>query len=304
MTLTPEQQEERKSGLGGSDAMAYCGKDPRKTPLELWQEKTGRAPAAPVEERVPNTRAGWGSRLEPIVRDWFAEEIGRRIHTSQCLYRSTEYPFLIGHPDGITETPMEGVEIKTADKFMAAEFGEAETDQVPIRYVLQCTHYMIVTRLRRFRLAVLIGGNEPRPYVIDYNDELAKKMIERATAFWHLVETDTPPDPVTLADTALRWPQSHGRTVFASPEMTLAVTELKKMRDDIEELTTKANAIEVSVKAFMGDAGALTDPHHHLLATWRTQSQNRFNVAAFTVAYPDLAAQYRKLSEYRVFRLK
>lgn len=303
MTLTPEQQKERKSGLGGSDALAYSGKDPRKTPLELWQEKTGKAPA-PIEERVPNTRAGWGSRLEPVVRDWLAEELGRPIHTSSRLYRSTELPFLIAHPDGITESPMEGVEIKTADKFMAAEFGDVGTDQVPIRYVLQCTHYMVVTRLRRFHLGALIAGNDARHYVIDYDEELAKLLTERAAAFWHLVETDTPPEPVTLTDTALRWPQSQGRTVVANDSITHAVGDLKKGREQEAEIKAKNDATEVMLKAFMGDAGGLIDAHHHLLATWRTQTANRFNIAGFTEAYPELAAQYRKTSEYRVFRLK
>lgn len=305
MTLTPEQIEERKSGLGGSDALAYAGKDPRKTPLALWQEKTGKSPAAaPVEERTPNTRPGWGSRLEPLVRDWMSEELGRPIHTTARLYRSTELPFMIAHPDGMTMSPMEGVEIKTADRFMAQEFGEVETDQVPIRYVLQVTHYMIVMRLRRFHLGALIGGNDARHYVIDYDDELAQMLTERARAFWHLVESDTPPDPVTLADTTLRWPTSHGRTVVANESIAHAVGELKKMRLEESEIKAKADATEVMLKAYMGDAGGLIDAHHHLLATWRTQSQNRFNIGAFSEAYPDLAAQYRKLSEYRVFRLK
>lgn len=303
MSLTPEQLEERKSGLGGSDALAYCLKDPRKTPLELWQEKTGKTPVAePEKEKDP--RRLWGSRLEPVVRDWMAEELGRPIHTSMRLYRSTEVPFMIAHPDGITESPMEGVEIKTADKFMAAEFGQVDTDQVPIRYVLQCTHYMVVTRLRRFHLGALVGGNDARHYVVDYDDELANMLIERAKAFWHLVETNTPPDPVTLADTALRWPQSHGRTVVANDSITHAVGDLKKGREQEAEIKAKNDATEVMLKAFMGDAGGLIDAHHRLLATWRTQSQSRFNIQAFAEAYPDLAAQFRKMSEYRVFRLK
>lgn len=302
MTLTAKNLEERQAGLGGSDALAYCGKDPRLTPLELYLQKTGEAPAAEGEDDEP--RKAWGQRLEPVVREWLAEELGRKIFTSNRTYRSTEFPFMVGHLDGMVQSPMEGVEIKTADKFQQAEFGEVDTDKVPIRYVLQVTHYMIVTRLRRFHLAALVGGNDARHYVIDYDDELANMLIERARAFWHHVETKTPPDPVTLADTALRWPQSHGRTVVASDAIVAAIGELKKMRGEERAWQTQADAVEVTLKAFMGDAGGLIDSHHNLLATWRTQSTNRFNISEFTASYPDLAAQFRKLSEYRVFRLK
>lgn len=303
MTLTAQNREERQAGLGGSDALAYSGKDPRKTPLELYLEKTGEDPH-PRDQDVDEPRKDWGNRLEPVVRDWLSEQLGRKIFTSNRTYRSTEYPFMVGHVDGMVQSPMEGVEIKTADKFQQAEFGEVDTDQVPIRYVLQCTHYMVVTRLRRFHLGALIAGNDARHYVIDYDDELANMLIERARSFWKHVETKTPPDPVTLADTALRWPQSHGLTVVANEAMVHAVSELKKKRLLQAELEAQNDATEVTLKAFMGDAAALIDAHHNVLATWRTQSTNRFNISTFTAAYPDLAAQFRKTSEYRVFRLK
>ena len=233
MSLTAQDRDDRKAGLGGSDALAYSGKDPRKTPLELYLEKTGQqeAPAAEPEtaltgtnRNVPvNSRQEWGSRLEPVVRDWLAEEIGRRILPAQRMYRSVDHPFMLAHLDGITTGPVtEGVEIKTADKFLAQEFGEVGTDAVPVRAVLQCTHYMIVTGLRRFHLGALLGGNDARHYVIDYDENLAKMLIERATAFWHLVESGDPPAPVNLADADKRWPASYGRTVVASDEIATA----------------------------------------------------------------------------------
>lgn len=303
MTLTAKNLEERQAGLGGSDALAYCGKDPRLTPLELYLQKTGEDPH-PRDADVDEPRKRWGQRLEPVVRDWLAEELGRKIFTSNRTYRSTEYPFMVGHLDGMVQSPMEGVEIKTADKFQQADFGEVDTDQVPIRYVLQCTHYMVVTRLRRFHLGALVGGNDARHYVIDWDQELADMLVDRARAFWKHVETKQPPDPVTLADTDLRWPQSHGRVVIANESIVHAIDQLKELRGAEGEACKKADDIEVMLKAFMGDAAGLSDAHHNVLATWRTQSANRFNVSEFVAAYPDLAAQFRKISEYRVFRLK
>ena len=314
MTLTPQDHEDRRRGLGGSDALAYSGKDPRKTPLELYLEKTGQetaetAPVAAADEPQPQhpgtPRQEWGSRLEPVVRDWLAEELGRHILPAQRMYRSAEHPFMLAHLDGITDGAVtEGVEIKTADKFMAQEFGEVDTDAVPVRYVLQVFHYMIVTGLRRFHLGALVGGNDARHYVIDFEPDLAAMLIERAHAFWKHVETRTPPDPVTLPDVALRWPTSHGRAVIANEAIAYAVGELKAFRKAEAESAAKADAVELTLKAFMGDAGALTDARHRLLATWRTQSRERFDQREFAKEHPDLLAQYRATSSFRVFRLK
>jgi putative phage-type endonuclease len=304
--LTQVEREARTAGLGGSDALAYCGKDPRKTPLELYLEKTGTgSPPEPVDpEAAPDPRMDWGNRLEPVVREWLAEEIGRRIFDAQRFYRSSHYPFMTAHLDGITSGPTEGVEIKTADKFMAQEFGEVGTDQVPVRYVLQCTHYMIVTGISRFHLGALVGGNDARHYIIDLDTDLAAMLIERARAFWHHVQTHTPPAPVTLADTDRRWPASQSRAIVANEAIAHAVTELKALRDAEADSCRKADAIEVTLKAFMQQADALTDARRHVLATWRSQTRERFDQREFNRDHPDLVQQYRTTSSFRVWRLK
>ena len=40
-----EWLKERKKGIGGSDAATVLGKNPWKTNVELWEEKTGRRKA-------------------------------------------------------------------------------------------------------------------------------------------------------------------------------------------------------------------------------------------------------------------
>jgi putative phage-type endonuclease len=300
MTNTDKLHYERRTGLGGSDALAYCGKDPRCTPLDLYREKLGEAPP-----REDTERTAWGRRLEPVVLDWLADELGRRIDTSpDYTFRSSVHPMLIGHLDGVTAEPREGVEIKTADKFMAAEFGEAGTDLVPVRYVLQCMHYMLVTGLRRFHLAALIGGNEGRHYVIDWDQELADMLIERAEMFWAHVEGRIPPDPQTLTDADYRWPTSVEKFLKAPETILASVGNLRDLRRVEHEAASKADAIELSLKAFMGEHALLTDDTGHKLATWRQQSRERFDAKRFTLDHPDLAAQYRTSSTFRVFLLK
>lgn len=295
-----------KGGLGGSEALAYCGQDPRCTELELYERKI--APVSGTLPETPNARAEWGHRLESVVRDWLQDELDRRIVKPLEMFRSKAVPMMVGHLDGITEETRahkpEGVEIKTADKYMAAEFGAVETDQIPVRYVLQVTHYMVVTGLRRFHIGALVGGNDARHYVVDFDPELAGMLIARARMFWSHVETHTPPDPKTLADTARRWPRSLEVNVMATPNIIEAIRDLKELRAVEKHSAEQADAIEVSLKAFMGDAAAVTDSGHQLLATWRSQSRSRFDVGKFTAEHPEFIEQYKATAQFRVFRLR
>ena len=65
--------EERRQGIGGSDAAAAVGLSPWKTRLELWLEKTGQTPD---REETPEMRRG--TLLEPVVKQLYADATGRR----------------------------------------------------------------------------------------------------------------------------------------------------------------------------------------------------------------------------------
>lgn len=292
--------KDRESGVGASEALAYCGKDPRCSSLQLYLRKVGEAGERPDED----ARQQWGHRLEPVVRDWLSEELGQVIVPNPPRVVSPDYPFMFAHLDGDIPTLREVAEIKTSDKYLAQEFGEVETDEVPIRYVLQCTHQMIVTGYRRAHLAVLIGGNDARRYVVDYDETLAASLIARATLFWRHVESRNPPEAVNLHDADKLWPISRGTETVSDQSTIIALTQLKDVRSQIKGLEAKADDLELTVKKFMGDADYLTDASGKTLATWKSQNRNGFDTKAFSEDYPELAEQYRKVSNFRVFRIK
>lgn len=298
MNAVVDVTKDRNLGLGGSEALAYCGRDPRCTPLQLYLRKVGEAGERPPED----ARQEWGHRLEPVVRAWLAEKLGREITVPDAMFRSAQHPFLLGHLDGLAGD--EGVEIKTGDKFTSHEFGDVETDQVPIRYVLQCTHYMLVTEMKRFHLGALLGGNDARHYVIDFDAELGELLMARATAFWQQVQTRTPPDAVTLHDADKRWPKSYERGVIATAETILALEALRTERAAEKTAGKRADAHELMIKTFLGDADALTDAQGKRLASWRTQQRTSFDARKFGEDHPDLCAQYQRVSSFRVFRVR
>lgn len=303
MTLTAKQLEEHNTALGGSDAAAYAGQDLRKTPMDLYREKTGEAA---IHIREDDPRIAWGRRLEPVVRRWLAEQLDCTVLEAKESYHHPQFPFMVAHLDGLilNRQPNEGVEIKCADKFLAEEFGELGSDQVPIRHVLQVTHYMAVTGLRKFHLGVLIGGNDSRHYVVDYDPTLADMLVMCARKFWECVERRSPPTPVTLSDADYRWPTSQEHRLKASEKILTAVSDLRRLRHEERKVGRQADEIEVQVKAFMGNAAILAHPDSgRRLATWRQQDREHFDQRSFSHDHADLAAQYRTTSSFRVFRL-
>lgn len=299
--LTPAQLTEHNSGIGGSDAftVALPSQDRNRSLLDVWREKTGNAPKRREDERM-----SWGSRLEPAVRGWASEQLGREIVKPTETFRHPEYPFLIGHLDGIVNggAAREGLEVKCTDRFLADEYGD-EIDAVPIRHVLQCTHYMNITGMRRFYLAALIGGNEPRMYRLDYDPVIAAKLLEREREFWHMVEARTPPAPTTLADVDFCWPTSRESVVRANDSTTIAVQQYARLRAAERKAAREAEELEVGIKAYMGGNAILADARGRKLLTWRSQEREHVNLIDLRRDHPDLIAQYRTTRSFRLFRL-
>jgi putative phage-type endonuclease len=291
--MTPEEFQRRKGFLGASEAAAACGLSPWTTPFELWQQKTSdlvSADSAPME---------WGRRLESVVLAKYAESCDGELEYP-CLPRvSPDYPWMSCTPDAMR--PDRVVEIKTTSN--TREWGEAGTDAVPIQYLLQVHHQMIVCGLKRADVPVLIAGHDFRVYSIDYDAELAAMLIERERTFWQHVIDGTPPDVKTVRDANARWQKDTGSTVEATQAVFDAVLKLRELDEQIAKLEADHDAVQLAVKTCMADASTLTDTAGMVLATWKAQSRSQFLFQEFKQAHPDLYAKFSEKQMTRVFRL-
>ncbi len=217
MSLTPGQLERRKDGLGGSDVSAILGVNPWATPLDIWMDKTGKAPPKNESEAMR-----WGTLLEPAI----AKNFGRK--NSLVLYEidpektpiaHSDRPWHMGTPDRLScaadvEVQMverdgewfaasihhpwgSGLEIKTAGFRTASEWGETGSDQIPTQYIIQVSWYASLFGFDLWEVAALIGGQDYREYTIELNPRLEEAMLEQAERFWFKnVQTDIPPEPI------------------------------------------------------------------------------------------------------------
>ena len=215
MALTPEQIALRRSGIGASEVAAVVGEDPWTTPLDVCLRKWGSA-----EQEKPSLAARLGNLIEEPICALYAEETGSALVPCGTL-RHPDYPWALATPDraafvgrppwqGIDQREQLGgalglVQAKHASMRDRKLFGALGTDEVPTRFILQCTWEMGVTGMRRDDLPVLFDKADFGIWRVDWNEDLWRSLLELVGRFWrdHVV-TGKPP-PIDASDSYKDW---------------------------------------------------------------------------------------------------
>lgn len=204
--MTREQWlEERKTGIGGSDASAILGYNPYSNNIKLWEIKTNRAEQEDISDK-PYVQ--YGVNMEDILRQSFSIKHPEYevIHEENTIIRHPKYQFLFASLDGILinrETGEKGVlEIKTSD-LLRAQQKEKWKGRVPDNYYCQVLHYMNVTGFSfAYLFAELTYSKDlqiNRTYEFHKENliEEMKLLEEKEIEFWKYVEEDKRP-PLVL----------------------------------------------------------------------------------------------------------
>jgi putative phage-type endonuclease len=231
MSLTEAQLEERRTGVGGSDAATVLGINPFTTAYELYLDKLGEAP--PEDENFLKEARYWGSVLEEPVANRYAEDFGYKIQRANQLIRSKEHPFMIANIDrkvvGLNKLRI-GFEAKTAAR--PDGWGESGSSEIPAYIMCQCQHYLAVTGYDHWDLAVLIGNRDFRTYRINPIASIIDDLIEAETEFWDRVSNKVAPEPQWQSAATTRliknlYPGTNGQ-VIQLPEVAQKYHDVQK----------------------------------------------------------------------------
>ena len=308
-------QLDRSTYLGGSDVAAILGVSPWATPFMLFQKKTG----AYVEELTPAKRRilERGARWEPIVLEMMIDELTDRGHDVELVatnqrYLDPEYSFLAAEIDAeliVDGEPVNG-EMKTAGYFAAGAWGEYDSNEVPIYYLAQVMHGLMIQPRRRAIVAAVTGFDE-RPMIrwVDRDEETIAAIRAREIEFWERIQSGDAPDPVTPEDVKWLYPKDSGATLEADIELLEACGDLKALKANAKDLDAQIELLATTVKARMGEAAALLGPNGKPIATWKTNKAGSKTdwqaVATEAGADADLIAQHTKTTQgARPFLLK
>lgn len=302
MSLTQEQKADRALGLGGSDAAAACGISRWKTPVQLWLEKTGQV----EEENLDDKEfVQWGNLLEDVICDEWARRSGHKIRRENVSRVDREYPFMRANIDRNIVGLREGLEAKNSSAWLADEWGDDGTDEVPLFYLIQGAHYMRVYDYEAWNFAVLLGGNELRSYRTIRNEAVEASLIELETKFWDCVVNRKPPPPVNMDDLVRINPKSQG-AIAADDQIQTAVADLWQVKQDVKALEKREEELKFQIGHFMGPNGDLLDASDPLLtiATYRSQKASRIDITRLRKDDPSTAAAYTVESTTRRFLVK
>ncbi|MBD5085064.1 MAG: hypothetical protein HDT33_08430 [Clostridiales bacterium] len=293
--------EQRKLGIGGSDASVVCGINRYKSPVELWMEKTNQLPAQEAGEA-----AYWGTQLEPFVRAEFTKRTGIEINHTMQFLQSKEHPFMLANLDGTCEVPDIGTcvfEAKTASAYKAGEW----EDSIPDEYMCQLQHYMAVTGYKGAYIAVLIGGNTFRWKFVERDEELISMLIDLEADFWAHVENNTPP-PLDGSDAsakflAERFPSSTPKSHITLPDTAAdLLAQYDEACEQLEAVTERKQQAENLLKEMMGDNEVGSAGGR--IVTWKSVAQERLDSKTLKAEHPALCKKYTNKTSYRRFTIK
>lgn len=293
-TVDEKRQEwlaERRTGIGGSEAAAVMGLSKWATPVTVWLDKMGKAPAKPTTLRM-----AFGSINEAEVATMYELRTGRRV---QRYNRMLHKGCLLGNFDRLV--------IPDGGK-VAAHMGEIRTDllleckcsdsdwggEVPLYYQTQVQHYMgLAPELAHADVACYFRMKDDfQVYRVDRDDKVIEYMQGYLTEWWnrHVVGGEMP-KPTNEADCKLLWERStKGSKITVSFDIRQKLNEFVRLKGEEKAAKAGAEKLKSDIEAFMGDREVLTDSAGKPLATWKSGSEKTVSTVDWEAVAKSLAS--------------
>lgn len=262
--------EKRKHYVTGTDAGKLIGVSPYGGKFAVWLDKMGRA--APVVE-TPAMKAG--KKFESAILQTYAEEMNCKLEhvDGYNLITCDKYPRLGASLDGWNHDLQIPVDAKNI-KWKNEKWGDAWTDQFPEYYKAQLQVQMMVTGATFAHLAVMFSGQDFFIYSMEYDEDMAQKILDATDEFWPYVENDQMPE-ADGSDEATEYIKSEFARGDAAAvkdpteEILEALKGLQKAKLDEKDAQDRKTEFENRIKLYMGDATAIKG-----VCTWKNNKDS------------------------------
>lgn len=304
MIIRPENHdqwlEERKKGIGSSDAGTIMGASPFSTPLRLWRQRMGLEP--PIKE---NKAMRFGHAFEPAVAEFFAGETGATIdYASEGDWMAVDCdrPYLRVSPDRLFWP--EGVE-QVSDNWRILEIKTTrkavDKDNPPLYWYCQVQYQMGVMGIKHAVIAYLTSfPNLDADYLeVEFNPAFYATLVSLIDKFWYEnIINKVEPEATDSQDAIIKYPvHEEGKSKEISKEIIKAcidLAELKKQKKDIE---AAISAAEAAIKLEAKDAEQLifADPETgelKIAATYKSVKENVLDEERLKTEQPEVYKQY------------
>lgn len=258
MTLSAEQHELRRTGIGSSEIAAVCGLDPWKSAHAIFGEKRRL-----FERGEPSLVMRIGNLAEELVAQLYAEETGSELDRSDTR-RHPEQDWILATPDRLVRGKRRVVEVKWVGWRSAERWGQDE-DAVPPYVRAQVEWQMGVLGYEEAHVAALLGGEDFRIYQIKRCVPLWERLAEIGARFWHdnvLAGAQPAIDGSEGARDVLEamFREHRPPLAVAPPEADPWVEQLLTAKKTIATAEDEKATAENQLRALIGEADGITGP--------------------------------------------
>lgn len=299
-------QQERRAYIGASDVPAILGMSPYGSAYDVWLAKKHGV------QQEANFAMEMGHLLEPVVAELYRRRFPNAVLEPCGTVAHQYFPWLRATIDRkvTTEHGTFPLEIKSTSQYMAGEWGDEGTDQVPDHVTIQIQSQMLVSGDSKAHAAVLIGGNDFRaPYVIEADREVQEMIVEGCKDFYtRFVIGDEEPEitgPNTEKHLKRKYASHNDQMVTATEVVDQIVSEYARCKADLAVLEEKASTLKTSLMSFIGANKGLVSRNGRI--TWsesrgRESFDHKALIAHLNVPSDVVQSFTRAGAPYRTFR--
>jgi putative phage-type endonuclease len=304
----------RRDGIGGSEVGALIGVNEHETAMSVWSKKTRTEPdveltGAPIE---------WGHRLEDVVAQKAAEEIGMVSRFGGGLWAMTDKPHIRVTPDRFACKPRSWkaeavIECKTAGSDEHWESGTIRpgglgTGSAPLAYQAQIQWQMGILGLEVGYLGCFHLSSERKFFTVEvhFDADWFAEMVAAADRFWteNLLGNEIPMHDYSHPITEDLIKTQHPTVLKPSVDLPGGgitegwLEEYQVAKREAEAAETRLTTIKNQFRDWTGDAGAAYLGEKKIVG-YPEVSSSRINVEKLKALYPEVAEAVTEKSRYR-----
>lgn len=282
----------RRAGIGSSDIPAIVGSSQYATRLHVWLDKRGELPPEDVGEA-----ADWGRFLEPVIAEEFARREGFTVAEVGTIAHA-QHPWRLANLDRLVHgcsprtdgRPVCGVEVKTRNAFTAGTWRHDVPDDV-LAQVLWQLH---VTGLDHMHVAVLLGGQRLKTYVVAPDTQVIDYLIGEAADLWEAVHTGVMPhvDPGALLIDLLDrlHPDRAGKRIVDRATAARIRAAHRAASSDRKDGDTAVDVAKAEMVALLADAAYAVDADGNTLCSYKPDLRRSCDLELLEAKYPAVYA--------------
>lgn len=304
----------RREGIGGSEVGALIGVNEHETAMSVWTKKKRTEPdveltGAPIE---------WGHRLEDVVAQKTAEEIGMVSRFGGGLWAMTDKPHVRVTPDRFACRPRSWkaeavIECKTAGSDEHWESGTIRpgghgTGSAPLSYQAQLQWQLGILGLPIGYLGCFVLGSERQFFTVEVHFDAAwfAEMVAAADRFWteNILGDEIPMHDYRHPITEDLIKEQHPTVVKPSVDLPGGgitedwLREYQEAKREAEAAEKRLTAIKNQFRDWTGDAGAAYLGDKKIVG-YPEVSSKRIDVDQLKTLYPEVAEAVTVTSRYR-----